>query len=114
MPQGLLAQVLSAANYMAIPPLLDLTCLKYTFLLMGKSAEEVRPTCTQCTEWQCCRMGIQFFFFLPDNSPLFLPTAVPFQVRSVLNLPELTPEEVQRAREKYPFLFDQEVPPSAS
>jgi hypothetical protein len=41
MPRDLLAEVLSAANYMSIPPLLDLTCLKFTFELMGKSADEV-------------------------------------------------------------------------
>ena len=32
----------NAANYLDIPPLLDLTCLKVSFDLMDKSAEEIR------------------------------------------------------------------------
>jgi hypothetical protein len=44
LPSDVLAEVLGAANYMSISPLLDLTCLKYTFMLMGKNAEEVRSS----------------------------------------------------------------------
>jgi hypothetical protein len=41
MSDELLFQVLTAANYMEIQPLLDLACLRVTFQLQGKSAEEV-------------------------------------------------------------------------
>lgn len=41
MPRELLFEVLTAANYMTIKPLLDLCCLKVTFQLTNKSAEEV-------------------------------------------------------------------------
>lgn len=42
MPDGTLFEVLAAANYMEIQPLLDLACLRITFSLQGKNAEEVR------------------------------------------------------------------------
>ena len=42
MSDELLFQVLTDANYMEIQPLLDLACLRVTFQLQGKSAEEVR------------------------------------------------------------------------
>ncbi|KAL7517288.1 hypothetical protein ACHAWX_002219 [Stephanocyclus meneghinianus] len=38
----MLFDLVTAANFMAIQPLLDLTCLKVSCLLMGKSAEEIR------------------------------------------------------------------------
>jgi hypothetical protein len=41
----MLFDVLAAANYMEIKPLLDLTCLGVTFILMGKNAEEVGAMC---------------------------------------------------------------------
>jgi S-phase kinase-associated protein 1 len=41
MPRALLFEVLTAANYMTIKPLLDLCCLRVTFQLTNKSAEEV-------------------------------------------------------------------------
>lgn len=37
----MLFDMLTAANFMGIKPLLDLTCLKVTFQLTGKNAEEV-------------------------------------------------------------------------
>lgn len=37
-----LFDLLTAANYMGIKQLLDLTCLKVTFELAGKNAEEIR------------------------------------------------------------------------
>ena len=37
----LLFELLTAANYLGIHPLLQLICLKITFLLNGKSEEEV-------------------------------------------------------------------------
>jgi len=40
--QNMLFDLLSAANYMGIKPLLDLACLKVTFQLNGKSAEDIR------------------------------------------------------------------------
>ena len=41
MPEEMLFEVLTGANYMAVQPLLDLCCLKVTFILQGKTAEEV-------------------------------------------------------------------------
>ena len=41
MDREMLFDVLRAANYMSIPPLLDLACLKVTFQLHGRNAEEV-------------------------------------------------------------------------
>jgi len=40
--EGMLYKVLTAANFLHIQPLLDLACLRVTFDLQGKSAEEVR------------------------------------------------------------------------
>lgn len=50
MPRELLFEVLTAANYMTIKPLLDLCCLRVTFQLTNKSAEEVRmhESCACC------------------------------------------------------------------
>lgn len=59
--------MLTAANFMGIKPLLDLTCLKVTFQLTGKSAEEIRQ---------------------------------------ILKLPELTPEEEAKAREDHKWIFE--------
>jgi hypothetical protein len=39
--RDMLFDMLTAANFMGIKPLLDLTCLKVTFQLTGKNAEEV-------------------------------------------------------------------------
>jgi len=39
---GMVFKLANAANYLDIPPLLDLTCLKVSFDLMDKSAEEIR------------------------------------------------------------------------
>jgi S-phase kinase-associated protein 1 len=60
-------ELLTAANYMQIKPLLDLTCLKVTFELSGKSAEEIRE---------------------------------------ILNLPVLTPEEEAKARQEHKWIFE--------
>ena len=59
--------LLTAANYMQIKPLLDLTCLKVTFELTGKSAEEIRD---------------------------------------ILNLPVLTPEQEAKARQEHKWIFE--------
>ncbi|KAL7455908.1 hypothetical protein ACHAWC_010228 [Mediolabrus comicus] len=40
--QPMLFDLVTAANFMAIQPLLDITCLKVSCQLMGKSAEEIR------------------------------------------------------------------------
>lgn len=63
----MLFDLLTAANYMGIKPLLDLTCLKVTFQLTGKNAEEIRQ---------------------------------------ILNLPELSPEEEAQAREEHKWIFE--------
>lgn len=38
----MLFELLTAANFMGIKELLDLTCLKVTFQVTGKNAEEIR------------------------------------------------------------------------
>jgi hypothetical protein len=88
---------------MAISPLLDLTCLKYTFALMGLSAEEVSGVLRLLT----------FVFFLSMGELSLTPfrensTRTPPQIRRKLNLPELTPEELAKAREEHPWLFEAE------
>lgn len=40
--QEILFELILAANYMDIKPLLDLTCAKVASMLKGKSAEEIR------------------------------------------------------------------------
>jgi len=65
--QPMLFELLTAANYMAIQPLLDLTCLQVSCQLMGKSAEEIR---------------------------------------TVLNIPRLSPEEDIAARQQHRWIFD--------
>lgn len=67
MDRDMLFDVLTAANYMGIKPLLDLACLKVTFELSGKSADEIRE---------------------------------------ILNLPELTPEEEANARNEHRWIFE--------
>mmetsp|Transcript_3984 Transcript_3984/g.7954 ORF Transcript_3984/g.7954 Transcript_3984/m.7954 type:complete len:179 (-) Transcript_3984:106-642(-) len=64
----MLFELLTAANYMDIKPLLDLACLRVTFELSQKTAEEIR---------------------------------------TYLELPELTPEEEARARENHPWIFEE-------
>mmetsp|Transcript_30582 Transcript_30582/g.34886 ORF Transcript_30582/g.34886 Transcript_30582/m.34886 type:complete len:168 (+) Transcript_30582:109-612(+) len=59
--------LLTAANYLGIKPLLDLTCLRVTFELTGKNAEEIRE---------------------------------------ILNLPVLTPEEEATARKEHKWIFE--------
>lgn len=65
--RDMLFDLLTAANFMGIKPLLDLTCLKVTFQLTGKNAEEIRQ---------------------------------------ILRLPELTPEEEAQAREDHKWIFE--------
>jgi S-phase kinase-associated protein 1 len=66
-PREAIFDLLTAANYMGIKPLLDLTCLKVTFELTGKSAEDIRE---------------------------------------ILNLPTLTPEEEATARQEHKWIFE--------
>ncbi|CAJ1935995.1 unnamed protein product [Cylindrotheca closterium] len=40
--RDMLFSMLSAANFLGIKPLLELTCLKVTFQITGKNAEEIR------------------------------------------------------------------------
>lgn len=63
----MLFDLVTAANYMGIKPLLDLACLKVTFELTGKNAEEIRV---------------------------------------ILNLPRLTPEEEEKARQEHKWIFE--------
>ena len=59
--------MVTAANYLGIKPLLDLLCLKATFELTGKNAEEIRE---------------------------------------ILNLPIMTPEEEAAARQEHKWIFE--------
>jgi len=63
----MLFDLLTAANFMGIKELLDLSCLKVTFQLTGKSADEIRD---------------------------------------ILRLPELTPEEESQARQEHKWIFE--------
>jgi S-phase kinase-associated protein 1 len=63
----MLFDLVTAANYMGIKPLLDLTCLKVTFELTGKNAEEIRV---------------------------------------ILDLPMLTAEEEEKARQEHKWVFE--------
>ena len=63
----MLFDLLTAANFMGIKKLLDLSCLKVTFQLTGKSADEIRD---------------------------------------ILRLPELTPEEELLARTEHKWIFE--------
>mmetsp|Transcript_3853 Transcript_3853/g.10111 ORF Transcript_3853/g.10111 Transcript_3853/m.10111 type:complete len:195 (+) Transcript_3853:103-687(+) len=63
----MLFDLLTAANFMGIKELLDLSCLKVTFQLTGKSADEIRE---------------------------------------ILRLPELTPEEEAQARMEHKWIFE--------
>lgn len=63
----MLFDLLTAANFMGIKELLDLSCLKVTFQLTGKNAEEIRQ---------------------------------------ILRLPELTPEEERQARDEHKWIFE--------
>ncbi len=65
--RDMLFDLLTAANFMGIKELLDLACLKVTFELTGKNAEEIRQ---------------------------------------ILRLPHLSPEEEARAREDHKWIFE--------
>mmetsp|Transcript_28725 Transcript_28725/g.43088 ORF Transcript_28725/g.43088 Transcript_28725/m.43088 type:complete len:173 (-) Transcript_28725:74-592(-) len=65
--QPLLFQLVQAANFMNIQPLLDLACLQVANILMGKSAEDIR---------------------------------------SILNIPKMTPEEEEKARREHRWIFE--------
>jgi S-phase kinase-associated protein 1 len=59
--------LVAASNYMGIKPLMDLSCLRMTFELTGKTAEEIRD---------------------------------------ILNLPHMTPDEETRARQEHRWIFE--------
>ena len=63
---SMLFQLVTAADYMDIQPLLSLACLRVSSDLMGKSSE---------------------------------------QIRDILNIPKLTPEEETKAREEHSWMF---------
>jgi len=44
-PKGVLFDVLNAASYMKIQPLVNLACYKVALMIKGKNAEEVCMTC---------------------------------------------------------------------
>eukprot|EP00566_Odontella_aurita_P026471 CAMPEP_0113542190 /NCGR_PEP_ID=MMETSP0015_2-20120614/9465_1 /TAXON_ID=2838 /ORGANISM="Odontella" /LENGTH=177 /DNA_ID=CAMNT_0000442211 /DNA_START=308 /DNA_END=838 /DNA_ORIENTATION=- /assembly_acc=CAM_ASM_000160 len=61
-PQSMVFELVTAANYMEIQSLLDLACLRVSVELMGKTAEEIRV---------------------------------------MLNIPKMTPEEEKKARQEH-------------
>jgi S-phase kinase-associated protein 1 len=67
MDRDALFELVAAANYLDLKPVLDLACLRVTFLLSGRNADEIR---------------------------------------TLLQLPALTPEEEAQAREEHPWIFE--------
>ena len=67
-PSFLHTDLLRAANYMDIKPLLDLACLKVTFMLNGKSENEVRPWRISQPTFAWSR-GFDSFFGLVSTLP---------------------------------------------
>lgn len=65
--QSMVFELVTAANYMEIQPLLDLACLRVSVELMGKTAEEIRV---------------------------------------MLNIPKMTAEEEQKARQDHKWIFE--------
>lgn len=65
--QSMVFELVTAANYMEIQPLLDLACLRVSVELMGKTAEEIRV---------------------------------------MLNIPKMTAEEEQKARQEHKWIFE--------
>jgi S-phase kinase-associated protein 1 len=61
-----LFEVLTAANYMNIKPLLDLACLEITFKLTGMSAEQVSECFPAYLELE------RFIYALQDTSFFFV------------------------------------------
>ena len=66
--QSLVFELVAAANFMEIQPLLDLACLRVSIDLQGKSTEEIRV---------------------------------------MLNIPKMTPEEEKKAREEHSWIFEE-------
>jgi len=62
MDRDMLFNMLSAANFLGIKPLLDLTCLKVTFQITGKNAEEVIGVF--CLLEFCIPMLVKFMYDL--------------------------------------------------
>ena len=92
--------MLTAANFMGIKPLLDLTCLKVTFQLTGKSAEEVSVLAVSGI---FCR---NYYFLNMANYCMKRSRECLVQIRQILKLPELTPEEEAKAREDHKWIFE--------
>jgi S-phase kinase-associated protein 1 len=63
MPRAMLFEVVTAANYMTIKPLLALCCLKVTFQLTNKSAEEVSKNMNGCMDLSCLFYPSQRSYF---------------------------------------------------
>eukprot|EP00956_Cyclotella_meneghiniana_P042714 scaffold249306_cov73-Cyclotella_meneghiniana.AAC.1 len=75
----MLFDLVTAANFMAIQPLLDLTCLQVSCQLMGKSAEEIRnilniPQMTEAEEKEARRehQARDASFYVKRGLALFL------------------------------------------
>jgi hypothetical protein len=75
---------------MDIRPLLDLACLKVTFMINGRSEDEVS---IPSARFHC-------------NIISFSNTFLHSQIREILNLPAMTPEEETKAREQHPWIFE--------
>ena len=96
-PSFLHTDLLRAANYMDIKPLLDLACLKVTFMLNGKSENEVRP-------W---RVSQPMFAWSRGFDSFFGSSQLYRQIREILNLPAMTEQEEAEARAQHPWIFEE-------
>ena len=127
--KNIIFQILEAANFMEISPLIDLICLWCTFQISGKSTEEV-----------CHRHIVSVVIFLLSHEHISLLNFLFYtiecmirwwlwlftrcvvtvdilyllhihkQIRLFLNLPKMTPEEEAQARAEHPWIFESITP----
>jgi hypothetical protein len=114
MSQDMLFEVLHAADYMSIAPMLDLICLKLTVQVLGRSADFVRQFARRYVDSLAChrqRLSLALRTFCLALVWRWLHFCygrqylVALKFRDFLQIPELTPDERQDAREKHPWIF---------
>lgn len=88
---------------MGLEKLLDLCTLKLTFILTGKSAEEVSRQCS--ASLRCFRFTLRGSVTNPYIVLHGLTNNT--QIRQILNLPKMTPEEEAKARIEHPWIFEE-------
>ena len=117
MTLDVLSEVLKAADYMEIEPLLDLVCLKYTFLMVGMDESQVRRmdgvegAVESLLKGRSCNCSVLLTYV--NHQPPFprSPSLVrscggkSVQIRALLNLPEMSPDEEEYVREEHAWLF---------